>query len=251
MQHFGEVTAELLLDRHRDNHEVEIGHADPRLHVLERVFQIEAVGHLVECDPELCSNRIGHFLGDDAHRRSHRMPGPQAPHGHVDGIGKLLLETIHPATPQHIEAEHRDYQSKSSRRAESHHERLPQHDRRDEPDRTESEHHQADPARLGIESRLDNQILEPAEQPIGVAEGPCAPQADEDGLARRPGGEHAQPPVRIAAPTAQIHHQEIHTLDEQDATQTEEAVEQIGVVEGHARGPNQGPGRGRSSAAGC
>ena len=45
VQHFGQIPAELLLNRHRDDHEVEVGHADPRLHVLEGAFQIEAAHH--------------------------------------------------------------------------------------------------------------------------------------------------------------------------------------------------------------
>src|SRR5215813_1791438 len=49
---------------------------------------IVTVGHLVERDPELGSNRVGHLLGDNTHRRGHRMPGPQAAHAHVDGVGK-------------------------------------------------------------------------------------------------------------------------------------------------------------------
>ena len=60
---------------------------------MQRVAKIGAIGHLVDHQPELAADRVGHFGGQQVERGGDRMTGAKPAHEDVERDRKLVLQS--------------------------------------------------------------------------------------------------------------------------------------------------------------
>ena len=69
---------------------------------LQRLRQRHAEVLLIEQQPELRTDRLGHLVGDHRQPGRERMAGAQRAGEQIDRLGKLLLELDHPPVARHL-----------------------------------------------------------------------------------------------------------------------------------------------------
>ena len=70
---------------------------------LDRLTDREAHPLLLEREPKLLAERVGHALGRDPHRREDSEAGLDRHDEEVDHVRHLLVDLLHPVTPLELD----------------------------------------------------------------------------------------------------------------------------------------------------
>src|SRR4029450_12279739 len=88
LENFRKVAASLALDEHRGGKKPHVQMWNSVSQILQRIFHRKTEVLLVECFPELGSNRLVHLIGDHLQAGSERVTSLQCARDQVERLGK-------------------------------------------------------------------------------------------------------------------------------------------------------------------